>query len=275
MPTKFTMMFQASTQVIANAPTQTAGWSESWWQNALVDQNLFEFAALIEARAALLCYPTAIVGRRVTQYEIPVMPGNLLRPIRSRLVRVTSPGAQNQLTDILQMALNGIGFATGTGNQSKFKLGGLPDSMVEGGVFVPTAGYAARINLYRQRLQNDGWGFMGRSSTVQSATIQGMELGVLSLSFALPGIAVGNFIRVNRATTTVNLPYSGSFRVTAINGTQYTLEGQALISLKRGGSARQDLAVFQDIDEVVFRNATARKVGRPFFQLRGRAAKRR
>jgi hypothetical protein len=277
MPTKVTMLFNSVTpggdqvgdkQVIG-------GWSESFWQEALIGPDALVAAALYNARLPLVCATTALVGVRATQYSIPAMPGNLLRPIQSKVLRFNRFGSLPVITDILQMCLDVNTTTTGKPNKSKFKIGNIPDSFVVVGNFRPNQQYAQAMQTYVRTISQDSWGFVGRVIDNEAALVMGLAANVLTTSFALAGVVPGHFVRINRGKTSDNLPFTGTFRVASVDGNAYTLEGTQGVALQRAGTVRRDQVAFCDIDAVEFGVPSTRKIGRPFFQLRGRASKRR
>jgi len=271
--TKITTIFHYFTQPEASTliGSKSGGWSESTWintDNLALDSTVLR--RMHDARSSLMPQGSSIVGVRLSQYELS---GNRLIRKGARSADRNQPGSARLQQDIPQMALQINVSAIGKINTSKLTLCALPDARVVGGEYSPTNDFNTAVFQYTSTLTALTAGFIGVDHTQFVSVISGINNGIVTTDEALPNVVVGSYIRINRVTTNVNQPLSGSFRVSAINGSSYTCPDLALYSADRGGTAMRDVVVFCAYNEYVVKGVRVRKIGRPLSGYRGRSTR--
>lgn len=273
MATKVTSFFDYHSQPDEGSPnrTRSGGWSESFWINtdSITLENL-ELRHYHDARCRLMPQGASIVGVRLSQYELS---GNRLIRKGAKAGDLNRPGSARLQQDIPQMALQLNATSVGKVNTTKLTLCALPDARVVGGEYSPSADFNVAVINFGATLRNLNAGFMGVDHTQFVSVIAGIDNGVVTTDDVLPGVVVGSYIRINRVTTNVNLPLSGSFRVSAIAGNNYTCPDLALHSANRGGTAMRDIVVFCAYDTFKIKGVRVRKIGRPSGGYRGKSTR--
>jgi hypothetical protein len=279
MPTRITMLFEVTTspQNRSTAVARTGGWSESFWSasdpSALVNFRTF----LGGARTILLPLAASLVGFRVSSYTIA---GNRLVPGTSQTAKIFGPGSPSFTVDAPQISLELNGQGVGVLNTNKFRIGCIPDEVVQQGEFAPTPFFAAALTNYQQVLLGvtpagnfAPLGFIGRDLTQPSVRIVGIAANVVTTFGPVPGIVNGStFIRFHRAYDVDGLPIKGTYLVTAGAGTNaLTLTGfTGQTMTKPSGLVRLDALAFQAFQFTTVGATVVKKVGRPFVGYRGR-----
>jgi len=274
MSTRATMLFQLTTTSSSSVPSpaRTGGWSESFWFNADIPLDHEPWRNIIQQRATMLPLNATIVGQRLSKYTLL---GNRIIPGGAQAQALNFTGSSRLQTDIPQMTLQFDGTAVGKVNRNRVNCAGIPDAEVTQGEFRPAATFLRVCTLFADSVIAGSAGFLGRDQTKQSSKIASIVAGVMTLDNALPGVAVGTYIRINRVTTTNNLPFSGSFRVGAVAGAVYTMQGMDDINAERSGTAMEDAVVICQYASLVPKQIRTRKIGRPSRGYRGRSSRRR
>jgi len=268
------MLFQLTTQPPENTTIgpKTAGWSESFWFTSDILLNTQAWINVLQRRASMLPQNSAIVGHRFSRYEIS---GNRLIPKGSVAADLNYVGSSRRVTDVPSMCLQLNCTAVGKSNRNRVNCVGIPDSEVVGGEYAATAAYQRLVEQFTTEVLRSGACFLGRDMLAPTSKIASIDAGVVTLDNALAGAVVGSYLRLSRVRTSLNLPLSGAFRVAAVAGTAYTLQGLGNISAERSGTARLDLAVLCQYESLQVAQIRNRKVGRPSKGYRGRSSRRR
>ena len=276
MPYRMTVLYTVTTNPTNRgfANPHSGGWSESFWTNANQSGAIAFVNAIAQNRASTLPSQASAFGYRVQNFTIV---GNKLLPGGAVTGKVQFAGNATYSTDVPQMALM-VNFSTSGGiNNTRPVLRCLPDSVVSGGEYQPDQGFNNLMAAYLNFISiANGVGWVGRDLSLGSVRVIAFNAGVLTVSAAIPGVGVGDFVRLNRVYSTLGFPVKGAYQVTAINGVNYTLGNPPNATvIAPSGTARKDALLFFDINNGVPNRAVVRKVGRPFEQYRGRRSKRR
>jgi hypothetical protein len=275
MPSKVTYIFNVATQPgdLAVANIHTAGWSESYWQPALIPATFPAINALATKRALLLPSTASIVGVRVAQFTIS---GNRLLPQGASTSSVRFPGNSAFVTDLPQVSLQCSGRSIAGANTSRFVLRCIPDVMMEGGEYKPTPAFSTALtNFFNLLKGGNGWSFLGRVIANPTFRVDSIAANVLVSGITLN---IDDYVRFLRVINSQGDAVTGAFRVTAIGGPPvgYTLAGlPAGTSVTGSGLCRLDEIALFNFSDVTFKRAGVRKVGRPSESYRGRASRRR
>ena len=273
MPTRMTAIFSLTTQPVnrATANPHTGGWSESWW-TLLAGVNLdAQFRLLLSARARMLPASAQIVGSRRADFTIA---GNRLLPGPAQSKEQYYPGNSQFVTDLPQASLQIKGSAATGPNRNSWYLRGIPDDMIVGGEFSPTRAFTTSVGNFTDFLATGSWGFVGRDLNQPRVRVLSLAGGILQTDGAIPGVAMGSFIRLSRVYDTQNDPIIGTFAVTNVAGTLYTVLGlTGRTVLVPSGTCRNDVLVYSAYAAVNYNRAGTRRVGRPLEGYRGRRSR--
>ena len=161
-------------------------------------------------------------------------------------------------------------------NVSRSIMRGLPDEVVINGEYAPSPVFSRYLTQYLGSLGNTVWGFVGRDLTQPSAKVVGIAAGVITLSQVLAGVAVGDYLRLNKVYDVSRESVRGAFQITAIAGANYTCVGLKDTTVTSiSGTARKDTLVKFNYAIGTFGRVVVRKIGRPFSGYRGRRSKQR
>jgi len=272
---RLTNIFMATTAPtnLATARAHTAGWSESFWTS--LNQAGFNAPWTVQQqRRAVMLPPTAaIVGYRIQEYTIS---GNKLLPGGTSAGRQNLPGSGTLTIDLPQVALQANCASRLTPNSSRLVLRGMPDSIMVGGEYQPTATFQAAFTNFANSMSGLNFGFIGRDLAQASVRVLSIAGNVITVD-AIPatGLVVGDFVRLNRVYGELGNPVKGSFRVTAIAGQTVTVAGLVATVTKPSGTIRRDQLTYLNYGQILPIRAVVKKVGRPFEQYRGRRSKSR
>lgn len=275
MSSKITFIFNMATAPdnLAVSNVHTGGWSESFWQPANVPSTFPAIAQLALKRAALLPKTASIVGVRIGLYTID---GNRLLPNGASTFSQRFPGSPSYDTDLPQVSLMCSGRSLAGANSSKLTLRCIPDEMMVGGEYKPTANFTTALNNFFTELTGGkGWSFLGRILSNDTGRVEAVAGGDLTTDLDL-GLA--KYVRFLRVYNTNGDPVTGSFRITGIGGppTVYHLAGlPAGTVVANSGLCRSDAIALLSFNAVSFKRAVVRKIGRPSESYRGRASRRR
>jgi len=264
---RFTMLFhhESSTTSLSDAPpVRVGGWSESFYYEDSTT-NPTQVRSMQLKRAALLPNRASIIGQR---YQFP--DGS------SRTANEIFAGTSGESVDVPQMALlcnaKNLTFAS----TRRFYIRGLPDAWVQNGELVNDIAVRNRFNQYFFWLRYFSWRARNKSAAVADiVSILGNGAFVLAsdLTF-LPG----QQFRIRRAVDQYGRSINGVFRVaTRTNDREGTLQGWTVSVVDNRGKVQ--LTAYQQVPfvpgQVYISRVGVKKVGRSFFQYRGRAGKRK
>lgn len=271
--TRFSFLFQLTT-----APnnrevsiSHTGGWSEQHVWPGVLPINHERVIELASRRAALLPSAAQLVGIRRSTFQTN---GNKIVPGGSQTSNFRRPGG-SWVTDLPQVSLSLSAIGEGGGNTSRQVLRCVPDAFMVKGEYEPSAAFTTALGRYTQALVDHNWGFMGRNLSSPKLAVFFVLDNQIKFGADL-GVAVGGFIRLlNVRDSNTGNALDGTFRVTAIAGTTYTVEGLPQgAEAHNSGFGRVDEIVLVNIGEVLVGRACVRKIGRPFESYRGRASRR-
>lgn len=269
---KVSLLFQFTTAPTnrAAASPHSGGWSESHWSNE--SSNIGTFAAeLAQARAQFLPGEASIIGYRVQTYTIS---GNKLSPVNTSSGRFQYRGVLGSMN----LPSDGLGFSgqsSGNPNTARFTARGIPDGEISNGEYQPGGSMSVAVDAYRAKLVAAGWGFIGRVRTGQSARVQSILAGVVTLSQNIGGTENVSFLRLLRVSNGRRDPIKGSFLIKVIADKAYTCQNLGSTTLvEPSGEARIETLAFMPYSVVNVGRAQSRRVGGPFDKYRGRASAR-
>ena len=280
MPDRLTILFQLTTTPpnAGTAIAHTGGWSESHFTNGDLSTTGRNISDLLDARRFMLPKQGAIIGFRLQKYTIE---GAKLVPGGAQTVKRRLSGNSMFETDVPGMALMFGAQGSSPKNGTKIVAKALPDAYVVGGEYSPTPSFTARVDTYKQILQNGGWGFVGRNMDVTSYKIKSIANGLVEL-YQIPGFDfdVGKWFSFQKCTDTQDRAVVGTYQSNgAVDAqpTKFAVIGlDPLITVtKPNGIVRPFTLAFNPYTAVETQRVVSRKVGRPFEAYRGRASKRR
>jgi hypothetical protein len=278
MSFKITLLFQQSTGIDPTQPginKHIGGWSESVYSGesdiAVVRAKLFTAGSwgigLCPARAALLSQFGQIVGQRILQ----VAPS----AGRAQTSNFSFPGGTED-TDVPQMALQCSAAGVGVVNVRHFSMRGIPDAQVKFGEFYPSPAYANAVSVYFTELQN--WRFRGQDLTAAFADVATIDVtGLVTLPAITVPFGVGDQVQFRglKADGT-NQPFSLKGFVAAVPTVNTFTLRNFTAPPSHGGQVRKvSYFLYLMGTPMSVDRAAVRKVGRPFFQYRGRRSKRK
>lgn len=271
---KHTMLFAYNS--ISNAFStveRTAGWSES-----VYGDNLFpvSFAALCTARALLLPASCTIIGQRFQQVNPTVG--------ASSSAGQQFPGNGAQIADVPSMSLLCRIRGAGVANVRSYYIRGIPDAQVEGGEYKPIPPFQSRVEAFLALLKSQSWRFRGRNLAAAQSPIISVQAGfpvtgqaTLTLGASLAGAAAGGFVRVLKTVRPDGKKVGGRYQIVEYSD----VAGVTTLVVRNWnhpnttlGKVRLDEVIFPIFDDGNVSRAVQRKVGRGFFQYRGKASKR-
>ncbi len=266
MTIKCTLLIQHTTGGKAGeGGARVGGWSESYYADtteftvALVRTN-----ALCSLRAALLPQGSVVVGQRYQQ----------VNPVgTSRTGSATFAGNGGVPQDIPQMALYCRARTQNTANVRELVIRGLPDERVVNGNYDPERTYTAALNQFFTFLRT-GWVMRGLDLSQQRTAIVSIVAPGTITTTVPHGLSVGQQFKILR-TTQSNGRQAGGVYTVLTTATNKTLTADIDLALPaKGGSVRAYAIVYPPIGDCEIDRVGIRKVGRNFFQYRGRAVRR-
>lgn len=271
MPLRVSLKFQATTAPVNRnaAAARTGGWSENFWTAGPRTDLVTDIRAVAQARARLLPVQASIIGYEIQAFDIQ---GNKLLPGGSSSAKLLYPGNASFTADVLQAALEVTASYTGFQNVFRHTLRGFPDELVENGEY--TGASDARVMTFMGTLTR--FGGVYRDLNQQAFRVLGIAAGVITL-LNPAGLAVNDFLILRRVKDINGKPVSGSFRITAIAGSAFTVALlDPTIVAQTGGTARKDLLIsIYDPQLPSIGPIRVKKVGNPSDRYRGRRSKRR
>ncbi len=234
------------------------GFTESYWSDYIASTTRSNFLGSVgRLRAALLPSNCSLLeavlydGGSGTGVSVPCQ----------------FPGG-NYTTDQVNIALLCTSQNTTAAHQSRFWIHNLPDIMVQGGEYTPTAAYAQAVQAYFTEL--GFYKYRGQIPANQRTIFKVAANGLVTTTTPHP-FAVGQMIHVNRVYLGNGRKKGGIFTVSDVGplNTNFTIAGWTFGDGKGGTvfTATYDTLRLQNCVAV---RAGTRKVGRPFGEYRGR-----
>lgn len=250
-----------------NNDGKAAGWSETWYLESSSSGNASNSAkVLAPLRAGMLGNGASIIGWRVQQIGK-----------KAFVVQSTFPGGLATNQDIPQMALECKVYGVGVENVKYFQLRGIPDSIVLSGSYSPSSQFTTNLTAWGNGLNANGFSFNCLDQTLLPVKINNiLTNGSFGLSAPLT-FNPNDIMLVSRCRNTIGQACNGPFRVlTKVDALSGVLAGWKFGPVDNSGNMR----VRKYVNPIVQINSlqpiqiSTRKVGRPFFQYRGRARRR-
>jgi hypothetical protein len=217
-------------------------------------------------RAGMLGNGASIIGWRIQQLGK-----------KAFVSQVSYPGGLATNQDIPQMALECKVFGVGVENVKYFQIRGIPDSIVLSGAYAPSAQFSQNLAAWGAGLNSLGFSFQCLDQTQPVVKINSI-LTNGDYSLAAPLVYNANDVfQVLRCRNTINQNVSGSFRVlTKTDAVSGKLAGWKGGPVDNSGSVKVRKFIWPvvQINSLKPIQISTRKVGRPFFQYRGRARRK-
>jgi len=272
MAVKVTWLFRYVTVPDGAGQSKAGGWSETWYTtdslvSTLTNNGITTWA---RARSRLLPNTTKIIGARV---------GEVGTGGRSRIVVLDIPGTQPSATDVPQAAMLTRLNSDNTSNFRSVMLRGLPDSWIVGGALAPVGQLTVARNFFYNYLSNARWLFRCLDLTVTQFPLVSVAADGTYITSADVTFADTDQVQVLRTVqTATGRRRGGKYAIQTFtdvrNGKLANWQWGACVK----GTIRKvtyqyktfDLAGLSPGSHV----AAVRKVGRDFFQYRGRASRK-
>jgi len=264
---RLSMLFHhvsSTTSISDGAPVRVGGWSENLYFDDAAKMPA-SITAMQVRRAALLPANCAIIGQRYRFAD---------GSSQTFTERFASPGDFS--VDIPQMALQCTAKNLGMASIRKFNIRGLPDSWVVNGEWIGSGPAQSRLIAYFNTLVGFQWkGRLRSAAAVDVVSIDGNGVFVLADDLAF---TLGGQIRLVRVTNDVGQNVTGIYRVLlrtdARNGKLANWKSSTVDSVGKFQLVSFQYPTFL-AGQITYSRVAPRKVGRSFFQYRGRASKRR
>lgn len=272
MATKVTLFFTVAPTSTDGQSYRVAGFSESWYHPSETLQSVLgDTRLLCRARAKLLPTQGSIVAQR---YQIASPDG---RPGASQVRLLYYKGNPSYNTDVPNLGFQFRAYAVGKQNRAVRMIHSIPDQFIENGEAKFSVQYLKDRDAY-WKLLSDSWQFRGIKMDVDTKEIESIsDIGaiVTTEDFAYPGdkkkVQVirtkqdeGRDDYHGQIVRTIASADAKHFTVKDWNGGSCT-----------GGRVRPYSHEFFGIDpEIQGESIYSHKLGRPFFQYRGRASNR-
>jgi len=272
MPTKCTLFFEVSTVYGDDLSYRVGGWSETYYHGGVIDTPSVNDAvvALGNVRAKILPKQASIVASRQQTVTADGKPG------KSKTKLTFIKGNASFDTDVPQMAYAMRGHAAGQ-NMRMMELRCFPDEFVSKGEAKLTDAMTGFLRAYKRKIIDEGWMFRGIKMdvpTVEISTISGGGAITVNDDFVSPGVGKKVQVLRTKVSGTRDDFAGGNFKVLAAADARHiTIAGWDGGECENGRlrAYSHDFFPITSIeDEAIF----VRKVGRPFFQYRGRASSR-
>lgn len=262
MTTKCTWLFNGA----IDSPARYYGFSETWYSNLTGDLLLAAMDRVSAVRRQCLAQFSSIIGYRVGEI------GKRSFTVRRDFAAPAGNFGANVQVD---SALMQSGMA-GSDALKRFYLHNIPDDWVTDGQI--TAANRRKLTNVLAELSNTNFLIKHRSENSPTKEIVSVTAeGIVTTNGAL-GVAVGDEIQFLRCRDTDGRPIRGTYLVSGgIAGNAFTVAHWQNVVVARSGKARKLVYEYQQalIFGEPYLRVGGKKVGRPFFQLRGRAPNRR
>jgi hypothetical protein len=268
---KYTMLFGYASNLSGGSQGhRTGGWSESVYDASPVNQTAIDlFKVLQMKRAPLLGSGALIVGQRYQNID----------PLGGSTTGSDQyPGNVTYPSDVPQLSLLGRIGAQVRANFRALEIRGIPDSLAAEGEYKPDSVFPTLLSDYIAALSGN-WYFRGRDLATPRVPIIKIEgaSGIVAVAADFT-VAPGDLVQIIRTRDDDGKVF-GSFNYIAATpaptARQFSLSDYIGGDAK-GGSVRLALKVLGLFRGGSFsiRGIAVRKVGRSFFQYRGRASVR-
>ena len=265
------------------ATDRACGFSDSWYDSGDETQVMTDAdRQLVNRRAALLPDSASIVGFRISLLdEFGKSKG------RSRVYKTSVGGGQGTQPNDPRMALKYTLFGNGVTNELQYYLQNIPTARIANGSYNPSQSFEDQVKVYFDFVYNNGYRFFGFNQALDVAPILKIEINedpeILTGTVTLERNNVwapGNTVRVIDSRTDLR----GHFRQKP-SGYQVLTSAGLVLTLANwdqgactGGRmttwAKVLCQPFLDDRGKQSPLVCTRKVGRPFFQYRGRTSSR-
>ncbi len=271
------------------AVDRQAGFSDSWYQvpgdSFLLQPSDID---LINKRSALLPRTSTVVGARISDVDIYGKTTG-----KTRLYRMSIAGGQNLECDDPRVSLIYEADAAGFPNEFSLFIQNVPDIRVVKGTFNPATTWTTPLNAYLASVQTGNYGFVGYNLTYPKIGVKSIKTvaGVTTVTCENAVAALdGFYVRFLRTTAWSKYkPAPNGYPVLAVTGTTtFTIGNWTRKDVDGNVVALPDSAggivtkwgkqfYVPSFTDYTKGNPCAgtRKVGRPFFQYRGRASAHR
>jgi hypothetical protein len=253
----------------SSANERAGGWSESWYLDATIDAARQPFSTLQTARATMLPNHIVIVGQRFTTLLDPP------NSIKGKSISTNNeyPGGYNIAQDVPQMAMLCRVRGDGVPNTKRYTLRGMPDGTVSGGEFTDDAVWTAGFNQYTAALRRLAFRFRGLDNSQPVIGLQGvLPNGDFILNAPL-AFAQGDALTLLRVRDSNGHAVTGTYYVkTATSNIAGTFANWKGATVLGSGSVRKRVFIYPTMGTTInsFLRVIVKKVGRSFFQYRGR-----
>lgn len=265
--TRFEMLFHhaSSTTVGVRQPVvRTGGWSESLFFDETATSWVSDLNRLQIARAGLLPDQASIIGQR---YEYPDGSTNTDNRIYA--------GSSGETVDVPQMALEFSAKDATVKSVRHWTIRGLPDAWVVRGEITTDLGVLASIGRYLGQLSGFRWKCVDKGAA-SSGVVEISSNGNYELDVPFT-LAVGSYVKLLRCRDQYGRAVKGKFYVNASPSLQTgTLANWPAGIIVQNGRMRLVSSGFGTFDftQMSISRVMVKKIGRSFFQYRGRASKR-
>lgn len=238
------------------------GFSETFYRaGASVREPEAVTDALAVLRLGILPDSVTWVG---TRFVDPDAPGVTLALARDR------DGAYGKTADTPWQALN-VRMSSPDGNNCNHYLRGIPDPEITGGGANFTNNFNNRLYSYLTELKTNFWLFKGRQLANFPKLVTSVTAGVVVMTEALSGAALNKQVKFYRTKDDNGDSVRGVKKITAFtNESNFTVApGMTGHDLHDGKLYLQTFA-YHGINVTEKGRIVTKKVGAPFFRLRGR-----
>lgn len=264
MTTKCTWLFNGQSLVSG----KSWGFSETWYTEITNESNIVAAMDLISSRRVLfLGQDTAIVGYR---YGLPGARAFVRK-------RVFAPPATNSTSNIPNDAAQCQVFGSVTNSVKRFFLHDLSDVSIQSDVITPLV--TGLIQDYLNLISTQNWEMRYVQQNAINAPILSIDVNGNVTTVGAYAATVGSYVTFLKSKDINGKPVRGQFVVTAVtDASHFAVAHWTSQIVARSGKVRlvnysyQPVNVSQTISVL---GAAQRKVGRPFFALRGRVSNRR
>jgi len=263
MATKATWLFQGR----IDNPSVTYGFSETWYTNLTGDNLVTAMDTVSDSRAQSLADFSSIIG-----YRIQGVNGRAYVVKRSYPAPAANGPANVQVDAALMQC-----FVQGSPTVKKFYMHNLPDSWVNDGVI--TQANRRKLTGFIAELQDQGFLVRYRTQTAPQADILSVTAAGVVTTIQNIAVNVGDEVQFLRTRDTDGHAIRGTYIVSvAPGGNTFTVAHWPNAVVGRSGKIRKLVYGFGQVliaGDAGFLRVGGKKVGRPFFQFRGRAPIRR
>lgn len=260
---KVTFLFQQT-----NGETKlgrTCGWSETWYRDAPLTGDPNGGTNYAKRRAGFLTRSAAIIGARIQEIG-----GG------SRVTKFIEVGSIGTDSDIPQMALN-VGIPSVTSPYKRtIQLRGIPDSRVQFGDYIPSQAFQANFTAWATTMGAENWRFQALDRTQPRVKIFAIDAMGNVQCAAGATINIGDQVIVRNCRSTTGVSVNGKYFVESkVDNSNFKIRGFPALVVGVKGTIAKVAFTYAIVDGQNYQilGATTRKVGRPFFQFRGRQAK--